>query len=199
MKTWFTADWHLGEDRFELMGRPFTCRNQHIETLIQNHNAMVAPDDEVIVLGDVCYQKAPEFLPLVAKFNGHKTLIRGNHDRVFTDEQLEPYFRKIYPDGGGYYHQFGNLMCYITHYPTEGVSDVFNLVGHVHSIFKYQLNMLNVGVDVHHFKPVCSDTLPFHLNAISNFYDEDAWVAYNPINEKYKGIRGKSGTYFRNK
>ena len=72
MKTWITADWHLGETRFELMGRPFTSANEQIETLIDNHNRLVSPDDHVFMVGDVCYQKAPEFLPQVARFNGHK-------------------------------------------------------------------------------------------------------------------------------
>ena len=70
MKTWITADWHLGEDRFELMGRPFTSRDQHIDTLINNHNAVVGADDTVIVVGDVCYQKAPDCLPAVGLFHG---------------------------------------------------------------------------------------------------------------------------------
>lgn len=197
MKTWLTADWHLGENRFELMGRPFTTVSQHIETIRGNHNAVVAPDDEVIVIGDVCYQKTPEFLSTVASFNGKKTLIRGNHDKVFTDEQLKPYFHTIIADGGGYYQQFGDIPCYITHYPTEGVADAFNLVGHIHAAWKYQLNMLNVGVDVNHFRPVNADTLRFHLDAITKYYDKDVWVAYDERNAKYKSLRGKAGTYFR--
>jgi hypothetical protein len=36
-------------------------------------------------------------------FNGKKTLVRGNHDRVFSDDDLKPYFHTIIPDGGGFY------------------------------------------------------------------------------------------------
>lgn len=196
MKTWLTADYHLGENRMELIGRPFNGTGHMIDELVANHNYLVRPEDEVIVLGDVCYQKAPEYLYHIKRFNGKKILIRGNHDRVFTDEQLSSYFDKIIGDGGGFYIQLKGIPCYLTHYPTEGQSNAFNLVGHVHSAWKYQLNMLNVGVDVHHFFPVDSDTIPFHLDAITKYYDEDVWVAYNSINMDYRGKRGKSGTYF---
>ena len=88
MATWLTADWHLGEDRFDLMGRPFQTVDQMIGTLVANHNTLVAKDDTVYMVGDVCYQKKPEFLDRVALFNGKKTLIRGNHDRPITDAQF---------------------------------------------------------------------------------------------------------------
>lgn len=190
------ADHHLGETRFELMGRPFSTKNQHINHLIAEHNMMVHPDDIVYMVGDVCYQKSPESLPFVSKFNGHKILFRGNHDRVFTDEQLKPYFDVIVPEGEGMELDVEGIRCYITHYPTKGQKDCFNLVGHIHGIWKLQLNSLNVGVDVHHFRPVNLNKIPFYFNAIKDFYDDDAWVAYNEINSQFIGNRGKKGTYF---
>jgi len=200
MKTWITADWHLGEDRFELMGRPFTSSIQHVDTLVNNHNTIVSPDDLVIVNGDVCYQKSPQHLDQVRRFNGKKILIRGNHDRVFTDEQLKPYFDEIYPEGSGFHTEISSgdtkIYLYVTHYPTCGNEGAFNLVGHIHAAWKYQLNMLNIGVDVHHFRPVDLDTIPFHINAITRFYDEDVWIGYNPINAEWRGKRGKAGSYF---
>lgn len=197
MKTWLTADWHLGDSRFELMGRPFNSVEQYIDTLIENHNRVVSPDDHVIVVGDVCYQQTPEFLPFVKKFNGIKTLLRGNHDRVFSDSDLNPYFEVIFPDGCGFYDTFGGVKCYVTHYPTCGREEVFNVVGHIHSSWKYQLNSINVGVDVHHFRPVDASRMQFHLDAISKYYDQDVWVGYNPINANYQGQRGKPGSYFK--
>lgn len=199
MKTWITADWHLGENRFDLMGRPFTTPEEHVDTLIKNHNAVVGKDDTVVVVGDVCYQKEPTYLPYVARFNGRKVLLRGNHDRVFTDEQLKPFFNKIVPEGEGIRMTDvqGQIPLYITHYPTEGVKDAFNLVGHIHGAWKYQLNMLNIGVDVHHFRPVDMSTIEFHYNAVCKFYDNDVWVAYDEKNAFYRPTRGKQNSYFR--
>ena len=195
-KTWLSADYHLGENRFEIMGRPFKTVEEHNEIIISNHNAVVAPDDLVIVVGDVCYQKAPEYLPCVEKMNGKKILIRGNHDRVLTDEQLKPYFVTIVPEGKGIERTFCDIPCYVTHYPTETRPDLFNLVGHIHAAWKYQLNMLNVGVDVNHFRPVSAERIKFHFDAICKYYDDDVWVAYRKVNEQYRGKRGKPSTYF---
>lgn len=198
MKTWLTADWHLGETRMELMGRPFVSPHEQLAVLAHNHNSVVKPEDTVIVVGDVCNKDAPEWLKFVGThFNGRKLLIRGNHDRGFTDDQLRPYFDQIIGDGGGYYQMLGGVTCYITHYPTEGVQNAFNIVGHIHAAWKYQLNMLNVGVDVHHFRPVDADKIQFHLDAVTKFYDNDVWVAYDERNASYRGKRGKPGTYFR--
>ncbi len=199
MNTFISADYHLGEDRFELMGRPFATKNQHIRHLIAEHNMMVHPDDLVYVNGDVCYQKSPESLPWIEKFNGRKILIRGNHDRVFTDEQLKPYFEQIVPEGDGIEIEIEGIPCYITHYPTQSKKDRFNLIAHIHSAFKYQLNMFNVGVDVNGSRPVNLNKIPFHLKAIEEFYDDDVWVAYNEINSQFIGKRGKKGRYFDKK
>ena len=197
MKTWITADWHLGEDRFQLMQRPFTSREQMVDTIKRNFNDIVAPKDHVIVVGDVCYQKAPEFLKHVADFNGVKTLIRGNHDNVFTDDQLLPYFDDIIEDGGGVDIKVGDLDCYVTHYPSCGAKNRFNLVGHIHSAWKFQLNAINIGVDVNHFRPVDLDEqIPFAYKAITEFYDRDVWTAYDQINEQFRDTRGKKTSYF---
>lgn len=195
-KVWLSADYHLGEDRLDIMGRPFANTEEMVKTLIDNHNYLVDKDDCVIVVGDVCYKETPEYLHYVSQFNGRKILIRGNHDRVFTDEQLKPYFSTIIKDGEGLKIEIEGIPCYFTHYPTCGKNDCFNVCGHIHSAFKYQLNMFNCGVDVNHFRPVQLSKIPFHFKAICEYYDEDVWCAYNDINKQFLGKRGKKGTYF---
>ncbi len=204
MNTFFTADYHLGEDRFAIMNRPFSSQQEMVDVLVKNHNSLVSADDLVYHLGDVCYSKAPEFLPQISKFNGRKILVRGNHDREFTDNDLEPYFEKIVTEGDGidclFYREVHEETIadylYLTHYPTRAKKDIFNLVGHIHSSWRVQLNMLNVGVDVNHFFPVSIEDVKFAQSAISNYYDEDVWVAYKESNIKYLNIRGKKGNYF---
>ena len=198
MKTWITSDWHLGENRFELMGRPFNTTEEHNNTIKERHNSLVHPNDVVIVNGDAVYQKTPEFLPLVKEFNGKKVLIRGNHDNVFTDEQLSPYFDRIVEDGDGITATVDGIDCWITHYPSQGKADKFNLVGHIHAAWKYQLNMFNVGIDVNCYYPVAMTRIPFHFTAIKDFYDDDVWVAYNDVNKQYyHNGRGKKSSYFK--
>jgi calcineurin-like phosphoesterase family protein len=197
MKRWITADWHLGEDRMAIMQRPFKDQREMIEVLVERHNAIVAPDDLVYMVGDVCYQKYPEFLGEVDRFNGKKIVFRGNHDRVFTDDQLLKHFQEVVPEGQGMELDVAGIKCNVTHYPSRAVHDMFNLVGHIHGAWKYQLNSVNVGVDANHFVPHNLDeAIPFFLKAISEFYDEDVWAAYNAANSPYVGIRGKKGVYF---
>ena len=192
-----TADWHLGEDRFEIMNRPFTNAQEHVDKLVENHNKLVKPEDIVYMLGDVCYQKTPEFLPQVARLNGKKILVRGNHDRVFSDEQLKEYFISVTAEGEGLWHTVGDIECYLTHYPSQAKDNYFNLVGHIHGAWKFQLNTVNVGVDCNHFFPYDLDKfVPFASEAVRKYYDDDVWAAYLPQNMNFRGLRGKPGTYF---
>lgn len=196
---WLTSDYHLGEsrrdpqypERFNIMGRPFKSAEDMFITLRDRHNEVVTPDDEVIVAGDVLFSGAdPIWLESIAEFNGRKTLIRGNHDRVFTDEQFSPYFDKIIPEGEGLELDIEGIPCWVTHYPTSAREDRFNLTGHIHASWKVQLNGLNVGVDVCHFYPMSSKKVPFYFKAIHDFYDNDAWSAYLPANMNYVKTRG---------
>lgn len=194
---WLTADWHLGEDRFEIMGRPFSNVQEHIDHLVTCHNKVVLADDLVYVVGDTVYSKTgTTYLPQIGRFNGRKILIRGNHDNAINDEQFAFHFERIVPDGGGIELEIEGIPCYLTHYPTRGREDRFNLVGHVHHTWHHQLNSLNVGVDVNHFYPTNFTSVPKHLAAITKFYDEDVWVAYQTLNNQYRGTRGKTGSYF---
>lgn len=197
MQQWITADLHLGEDRFDLMQRPvFANAQEMIDLFVKNHNSVVSPDDIVQVVGDVVYQKAPQFLEQISRFNGKKILYRGNHDRVFSDSDLSPYFSEIVPEGECRTANFAGVECNIVHYPTLGVNDKFNLVGHVHGAWKFQLNSFNVGVDANHYFPHNVERIPFYLEAISKYYDNDVWAAYLPCNQEFQSTRGKKANYF---
>ena len=200
MKRWITSDLHLGEPPERLariLRRPFDTTQGHIDHLLASHNALVGPEDEVIVLGDVCYKYAPQYLEAIRDFNGNKTLVRGNHDEVFGDAELLKYFDLVVSHGDGIELDLPGVAAWATHYPTRGRPDRFNLVGHVHAAWKVQLNMLNVGVDTNHFRPHDLSEIRFHLQAICDFYDDDVWVGYDPINLDHAAKRGRPGSYFK--
>ena len=194
---WINADLHLGEDRFDLMGRPGFKNAQHmVDVFVDYHNELVSPDDTVYMNGDVINQKTPEFLPQIERFNGRKILLRGNHDRVFSDEDLSPYFEKIYAEGEGLYMEIKGIWCKIQHYPTESEEGCFNLVGHIHSAWKYQINAFNVGVDCNHYRPYkLEESVEFAFNAINKFYDEDVWISQHKSQIPWYSKRGKQGRY----
>lgn len=197
VNTFFTADWHLGEDRFDLIDRPgFKSAQDMVDELVRFHNERVDVNDLVYVVGDVCYHKTPDFLEQVKRFNGDKVLIRGNHDRRFSDSDLDDLFVDVVAEGDGLYIELDDsLKCYVTHYPTCSKIDAFNLVGHIHSAWKVQPNALNVGVDVHHYRPIDTKKIAFYYKAICDFYDRDVWVAYDAAQKVHAPDRGPKSSY----
>ena len=165
------------------------------KTLIENHNRLVSPDDVVLCVGDVTSIDAVDHLHLVERLNGQKILVRGNHDERHSELELLKYFHHVVGNGDGLTFEYKDVSLYATHYPTQGRSDRFNIVGHVHGAWRCQLNMLNVGVDNFGYSPCHIDRVPFFINAITNHYDRDVWAAYEDVNEVFRGQRGKSNRY----
>ncbi len=113
-----------------------------------------------------------------------------------SKEQLQPFFVDVIPEGSGIDLEVAGIPCYLTHYSSCGRKDKFNLVGHIHAAWKFQLNMLNVGVDVNHFRPVSEEQVGFFYKAICEFYDRDVWIGYDKINQSHHETRGKKTSYF---
>jgi calcineurin-like phosphoesterase family protein len=197
MSTFFTADWHLGDERQDILGRPFASAKEMQEKLIAEHNALVGPYDDVFIIGDALHSSGAVGPEALDEFNGIKTLIRGNHD-VLTSEAYAPYVTRVIGDGEGIELHVGGIPCWLTHYPTQSRADLFNLVGHIHGSWRVMKNMLNVGVDVHHFRPITVDQVVFNFGAIQHFYDEDVWCSQLPANTVHDD-RGKPGTYLGSK
>lgn len=63
------------------------------EHMVWCWNSVVKPQDHVYHLGDVVL-KAPG-LGILNRLNGHKRLVRGNHD-IFKTKQYSQYFEEIY-------------------------------------------------------------------------------------------------------
>jgi calcineurin-like phosphoesterase family protein len=171
---WFTADWHLGDVRFSRdapLLRPFKSLVDQHQTIIKNINDWVQPDDQLIHLGDVVVDA--DYLPLLEQINcKNKTLIRGNYDEG-KEKELSKYFDGIEEEL--YYNLSNGDKIYLNHYPINAKTDCFNVVGHIHGLWKVQPNMINVGVDAWHFLPVSEEQLLYVMNAIRNHYDENVF------------------------
>lgn len=64
------------------MKRPLSDIRKINETLISNWNSVVSDDDIIYHLGDFCLSDKTSIKKIASKLNGHKILVRGNHDRV---------------------------------------------------------------------------------------------------------------------
>jgi calcineurin-like phosphoesterase family protein len=173
--TWFTADWHLNHSRIiELCERPFSSVEEMNEAIIANHNTLVAPGDDVFVLGDVALGSIDQMARLVQRMNGRKFLVPGNHDRCWRgNKRIRGIDTQRYIDAGFQilsgvvvWSETGWVLC---HFPSKGDShtedrfleyrpsvseDDWLIHGHVHEKWQVNGRQINVGVDVWDFKPV---------------------------------------------
>lgn len=84
MKTWLTSDLHLFHDNIIVYcGRPHQTSDEMNDFIVEAWNSVVAPDDRVIVVGDLSAGlrgRYNDLANIIGRLRGRKTLIRGNHD-----------------------------------------------------------------------------------------------------------------------
>jgi len=100
--------------------------SQKDEEMIKRWNATVRPNDKVYHLGDVVINR--KSLATLARLNGDKVLIRGNHD-IFRDDEYRLYFREL----RAYHVMNGMILSHIPlHEASLGRFGV-NIHGHLHT------------------------------------------------------------------
>lgn len=183
MTSWYTADLHFGHANIiNLCARPFANVEEMDAALVQRWNETVAPEDEVIVLGDVAL--SVKKIGPVRELNGRKVLIAGNHDACWSGHKrwqraLAKYFdagfAEVWEEGIVRQHQLGasGPLVDLAHLPYAGNSHLVDryaerrpfdygrplLCGHVHEAWKISGRQINVGVDVWDYRPVSEETL----------------------------------------
>lgn len=159
MTRWLTADHHFYHANIiKYCHRPFKDVLEMNQVLEELWNDNIAEEDEVWHLGDFGFWAKDQFglTSLFNRLHGRKHLIWGSHDHgmdnlpwasvtkgyTHLDEAI------LVHDGGGFLRTMRQ----------KGVEywgiEVPILCGHVHQIWQVQGNMLNVGVDVWHFRPI---------------------------------------------
>ncbi len=106
--------------------RPWTDPAEMDEEMIRRWNDAVRPNDKVYHLGDVVINR--KALPTLARLNGDKVLIRGNHD-IFRDDEYREYFRELRA-----YHVLNGMI--LSHIPVHEASlgrFGTNIHGHLHT------------------------------------------------------------------
>jgi calcineurin-like phosphoesterase family protein len=106
--------------------RPWTDPDEMDEEMIRRWNDRVRPNDKVYHLGDVVINR--KALPTLARLNGDKVLIRGNHD-IFRDDEYREYFRELRA-----YHVLNGMI--LSHIPVHEASlgrFGVNIHGHLHT------------------------------------------------------------------
>jgi calcineurin-like phosphoesterase family protein len=106
--------------------RPWDSPEEMDEEMVKRWNETVRPNDKVYHLGDVVINR--KALSTLARLNGDKVLIRGNHD-IFPDDEYRKYFREL----RAYHVMNGMILSHIPiHEASLGRFGV-NIHGHLHT------------------------------------------------------------------
>lgn len=141
MSNYYIADLHLFHSNVLKNGkfheREFETLDEMHNTIIHNWNKVVKPDDTVYIVGDISLKKdTSKAIEIISKLNGHKILIKGNHDNT-KNQNIKKLLDGIYD-----YLEITDevkgkpitvVMC---HYPLFSWKNQFrgavHLYGHVH-------------------------------------------------------------------
>lgn len=161
----FSADWHLGHSNIiKYCKRPFLSHEEegllsmadrgvipakelHIsqestirmtDTIIDSTNAVVGPDDSLVIIGDFCWTPRNDRFAVAEKFRNRINcknlyLIWGNHD---DRRILSPLFKACYDQ---YVFNIDGQNIFTSHYPCRSWDMAFHgswdLYGHVHDLY----------------------------------------------------------------
>lgn len=162
---WFISDTHFchtnilkfkRDDGSPL--RTFESVDAMNETIIENWNQVIRPQDKVWHLGDVALQVVePKHLnSIMRRLNGQKRLILGNHDKPKAQGFLD-WFDKV-----AIWNGFKEGDFTISHIPLrlDSLRDGrFNVHGHVHANSLADPHYINVSVEVTGYRPVHYDEI----------------------------------------
>lgn len=152
-KFFVIADLHFGHKNvIPYCNRPYSDIENMNSDLVKRWNETVTNKDTVFVLGDVAFGKdnISKYVPLL---NGHKVLIKGNHD-TYSDE----YYRECgFKEVSKYPVLFDFFL--LSHEPLilSETTPYFNFYGHVHNDSKFVDNATSKCVSVERigYKPFC--------------------------------------------
>ena len=156
----FTADCHFHHANIiRYCDRPFASVEEQDRNLEDNWNATVGKDDEIWVLGDFSFCDP---VPILARLNGRKHLIRGNHDYKNN--------RSIKWEQPMVELKHGGRTLVLCHYPmvswrASGHLQTIHLHGHSHGKYTHSKLAMDVGVDVNGFRPVSFDEVVRRMDA----------------------------------
>ncbi len=165
--------------------RPFASAEEMDEAMVARWNERVRPSDKVYHLGDVVINR--KFLSVLARLNGDKVLIRGNHD-IFKLSDYTEYFRDV----RGYDVKNGMILSHVPVHSDSLARFGCNVHGHLHA----NRVMRPRGVDAKTGEILYSGQIDPRYHCVSVEHTDFAPIS---LEEVYDRIRAEGGTVgFRN-
>jgi calcineurin-like phosphoesterase family protein len=172
---WFTSDFHFGHfNIIRYCKRPFASTQEMDETLIDRMNSCVKPNDVLYFLGDFCLGNAEKVIAYRQRL-ACKTIhfIEGNHDK--TTRKLQHLFASWDVLSEIHIAKQRIVLChYAMRVWPHHAQGAWHLYGHSHGNLPDdgQSLSLDVGVDVHDFRPWHFDELQTILQAKATARDK---------------------------
>lgn len=182
---WFISDTHFGHNAvISFNKRPFSNLEEMHEVLIKRWNGCVKSQDTIYVLGDLALCPFKEFEPIAKRLNGHKILVRGNHDH-YSESQYARLGFKVFHE---IKMKLSGKVVRLSHYPYElswwkklfafkselryldrrppKIKDEWLLHGHSHVKYKKadKENRIHVGVDANDYYPISARDIESIMN-----------------------------------
>ncbi len=168
----FTSDTHWGHKNIiKYSNRPFSSVEEMDETLINNWNAVVKPNDIVWHLGDFAFCDYKSFTQILRRLNGTKNVILGNHDKIIInnwDNLIDSkllnsiqYYKELKADG-----QMIVLLHYGMRVWNKSHHGSIHLYGHSHGSLPPHGKSVDVGVDS---KEITSEYRPVSLDEVIKY------------------------------
>lgn len=173
------SDLHLNHwNIIEYCDRPFESVEEMNETLVENWNAVVDADDEVLYGGDltISYDTA-DLLDWLDRLNGEVVFLLGNHDETVSETL----------DGVEFYDHYRfeaeGYRFYAVHDPVDAdpSADEWMLHGHHHNNWPDELpfvdpetQRVNFSIELTGYRPLSIDDLIAILDRGERFADREA-------------------------
>ena len=174
----YISDLHFGHRN--VIGfdhRPFAGVEDMDRVMIQLWNSRVSKDDEVYIVGDLCYrsEKTPDWY--LRQLKGHKPLIIGNHDLATIQcENAHKYLESIdqmlhisdndkqivlchYPMAEWYKSRHGSWLIY---------GHIHNSRDEVYEFMKSRDNALNAAACINNYTPASINELILNNDIFQN-------------------------------
>lgn len=186
MQIWLVSDTHFSHRReFLYKSRGFNTITEMNESIVENWNSKVKPEDLIFHLGDLCLSDNKDAIKYIKQLNGTIKWIRGNHDgtnRVLEIQDACSNIRLVGEMNTSWaaVQKINDYNVYLSHYPTytsyiENMAPLnqhmLNFHGHTHSKDKFYQDipfMYNVALDAHNNAPVSFDEIISDIEAKAN-------------------------------
>jgi calcineurin-like phosphoesterase family protein len=172
-KVFFTADTHFGHKNIiKYCNRPFANVDEMNDTMRNNWNKVVGPDDIVFHIGDFAFLKNPR--EMIYSLNGEIILVPGNHDDDVkllevmginqTKFDIAPTLFEV-----DFQVEDEKLRFVLCHYAlrvwNKSHHGAMHLYGHSHGTLPEDptARSMDVGVDCHNFTPISLDGVLVHM------------------------------------